>query len=157
MGDEFAGFARVVLMGRLSYGRGSSAGCENDFEGYKGWAFSGVGGAGRSETESEGSLHDLPNSLVAVGAANAVGDVDIAGACGEHDLHGHVVEFENLQLAAFAELGYVLHRLTSRNSLICHSSMHALSLAHVMDEKSGRVCGTVSGEGCGRVRGLEES
>ena len=60
-----------------------------------GWAFSAAGGAGRSETESEGSLHDLPNSLLAVGAANAMGDVDIAGACGEHDLDGHVAEFEN--------------------------------------------------------------
>ena len=57
----------------MSFGRGSSAGCEDDFEGEKGWAFSGTSGAGRSETESEGSLHDLPNSLVAVGTANAMG------------------------------------------------------------------------------------
>ena len=64
-----------VPQGRLSFG------CEDGFEG-KGWAFSGAGGAERSETESEGSLHDLPNSLVGVGAANAVRDVDIAGACG---------------------------------------------------------------------------
>ena len=71
-----------VPQGCLPFGRGSSAGCEDDFEGYKGWAFSGTSGAGRSETESEGSLHDLPNSLVAVGTANAIGDVDIAGACG---------------------------------------------------------------------------
>ena len=88
-------------------------------------AFSGAGGAGRSETESEGSLHDLPNSLVAVGAANALGDVDIAGACGEHDLDGHVVEFGNLQLAAFAEFGY-LHCLDSTNSFICHPCMRLL-------------------------------
>ena len=62
-----------VPQGRLSSGRGSSAGCEDDFEGYKGWAFSGASGAGRSETESESFLLDLPNSLVAVGAANAMG------------------------------------------------------------------------------------
>ena len=74
-------------------------------EGHKGWAFSGAGGAGRSETEFEGSLQDLPNSLVAGGAANALGDVVIAGACGEHNFDGHVVEFLNLQLAASAELG----------------------------------------------------
>ena len=120
-----------VPQGRLTFGRGSSAGCEDDFEGHNGWAFSGASGAGRSETESEGSLHGLPNSLVAVGAGNVVGDADIAG--------------ENLQLAAFAEFGY-LHRLNSRNSLICHPSMHAPSLARVIDGTSGRVCGTVSGE-----------
>ena len=139
-----------VPQGRLSFGRGSSAGCEDDFEGYKGRAFSGTSGAGRSETESEGSWHDLPNSLVAEGAANAMEDVDIAGAFGEHDLDGHAVDFENLQPAAFAEFGY-LHRLNSRNSLICHPSMHAPSLARVVDGTSGRVCGTVSGEGFGSV------
>ena len=52
-----------VPQGCLSFGHGSSAGCEDDFEGHKGWAFSGTSGAGRSETEFEGSLHDLPNSL----------------------------------------------------------------------------------------------
>ena len=117
------------------------------FEGYKGgWGFSGASGAGRSEIESEGSLLDLPNSLVAVGTANALGDVDIAGACGKHDLDGHVVEFELLQPAAFAEFGYV-HRLNSGNSLICLPSMNAPSLARVIDGKSGRVCGMDSGEG----------
>ena len=105
---------------------GSSAGCEDDFEGHKELAFSGTSGAGRSETESEGSLHDLPNSLVAVGPANALGDMGIAGACGEHDFDGHVVEFENLQLAALAELGY-LHCLNSKNSFTGHPTMHAPS------------------------------
>ena len=42
---------------------------------------------------------------VAVGTENVLGDVDIAGACGEHNLDDHVVEFENLQLVAFADLG----------------------------------------------------
>ena len=79
-----------------------------------------------------------------------MGDVDIAGVCVEHDIDGHVVEFENLQPAAFAELGY-LHCLNSRNSLICHPSMHAPSLARVIDGTSGRVCETVSGEGVGSV------
>ena len=68
-------------------------------------------------------MHDLPNSLVAVGPAIALGDMGVASACGEYDFDGHVVEFENLQLAALAELGY-LHCLSSKNSFICHSSMH---------------------------------
>ena len=46
-----------VPQGRLPIGRGSSAGCEDDFECYKGWSLSGTSGAGRRETESEGSLH----------------------------------------------------------------------------------------------------
>ena len=96
--------------------------------GHKGRAFSSARGAGRSKTEFEGSLHDLPNSLVAVGLANALGDMGIAGACGEHDLDGHVVEFGNLQLAASPESGYVLHRLNSRNSLIL-SSIHACAFS----------------------------
>ena len=125
-----------VPQGCLPFGRGSSAGCVDDFEGYKGCAFSGTSGAGRSEIESEGSLHDLPNSLVAVGSANAVGDMDIDGACGEHDLDGHVVEFENLQPAVFAEYGY-LHCLHSMNSFICHPSMRAPSLTRVIDGTSG--------------------
>ena len=63
-----------------------------------------------------------------------------------------------LQLVAFAELVYVLHRLNSRNSLIRHPSMHAPSLARVVDEKSGRFCGAVSGEGSGReLRGEDTS
>ena len=136
-----------VPQGRLSFGRGSSAGCEDDFEGYKGWAFSGAGGAGRSETESEGSLDDLPNSMVAVGAA--MEDVDIAGACGEHDLGGHVVEFENLQPAALLNLGICI--VLIQGIRICHPSMHAPSLARVIDGTSGRVCGTGSGEGIGSV------
>ena len=96
------------------------------FEGHKGWAFSGA----VSDTESEGSLHDLPNSLVVGSAANALGDVVIAGACREHNFDDHVVEFGNLQLAASAESGYVLHRLNSRNSLICHPCM--CLLLHVL-------------------------
>ena len=142
-GDEFAGSAGSS--GCLSFGHGSSA-------------------------ESEGSLHYLPNSLVAVGPANALGDMGIAGACGQYDFDGHVVEFENLQLAALAELGY-LHCLNSKNSFICHSSMHAPSLARVFDGAAGGVCETVSGEGmvlmhdvirpipaCGnsRIQGLPE-
>ena len=51
-------------------------------EGHESVTFSGGGSAGRSETELEGSLHDLLNSLVAGGAANALGDVGVAGACG---------------------------------------------------------------------------
>ena len=111
-----------VPQGCLSFGHGSSIGCEDDFEGHKGPAFSGTSGAGRSETESEGSLHDLPNSLVSVGPANALGVMGIAGACGEHDFDGHLVEFENFQLAPFAEFRY-LHCLNSENSSFCHPCM----------------------------------
>ena len=86
--------------------------------------------------------------FVAVGPASALGDMGIAGACGEHDFDGRVVEFENLQLAALAEFGY-LHCLNSENSSVCHSSMHAPSLAHVIDGAGGGVCELVSGVGVG--------
>ena len=84
-------------------------------------------------------MHDLPNSLVAVGPANALGDMGIAGACGEHDFDGHVVEFENLQLAALAEFGY-LHCINSTFSSVCQTSMHAPSLARVIDGAGGGEC-----------------
>ena len=103
-----------VLWCCLSFGRGPSAGC-------------GTSGAGRSEFESEGSLHDLPNSLVAVGTANSMVDVDIAVACGEHNLDDHVVEFENLQLAAFAEFGYVTS--SKFKEFIHWSSIHACAFS----------------------------
>ena len=61
-----------------------------------------------------------------------------------------MVEFENLQLAALAEFGH-LHCLNSRNSLICHSSMHAPSLARVIDGAGGGVCDLVSGVGVGSL------
>ena len=57
-----------------------------------------------------------------------------------------MAEFGNLQLAASAVSVYVLHLLNLRNSLICHPSMHAPSLARVTDGKSGMSV----------VRGLEE-
>ena len=59
--------------------------------------------------------------------ANAVEDVVIAGACGEHNLDDHVVAFRNLQLAASAELGCALNCLNSLNSLFCHPYACAFS------------------------------
>ena len=74
----------------------------------------------------------------------------------ENNFDDHVVEFKNLLLAASAESGYVLHLLNSRNSLICHPSMYAPSLARVIDWKSGGVSGMVCGEGVGRgLRGRD--
>ena len=45
--------------------------------------------------------------------------------------------------------GIALNCLNSLNSLICHPSMHAPSLARVFDGKNGGVSGMVSGEGVG--------
>ena len=133
-----------VPHGCLPFGSGSYAGCEDDFEGHESGAFSGAGSAGRLETEFEGSLHDLPNSLVVVGPANALRHMGIAGACAEDNFDDHVVEFRNLLLAASAESGFVLHRLNSRNSFI------GPSLARVFDGESGRVSRMFCRQGGGR-------
>ena len=67
-------------------------------------------------------------------------DVAFAAArCGENNCNGHLLEFKNSLLAA--ELGYSLHRLNSFNSLICHPSMHAPSLASGMFVESVGVGG----------------
>ena len=87
---------------------------------------------------------------MAVGPANALGDMGIAGACGEHDFDGHVVEFENLQLAALAEFGYLLC-INSKNSSVCHSSMHAPSLARGIDGAGGGECELAGGVGVGSL------
>ena len=69
----------------------------------------------------------------------------------EHDLDGHVVDFENLQLAAFAEFGYVLHRpIQGIRSFVIHPCTRRLLRVLVM----GRVVGFVERS---VVRGLEES
>ena len=76
-GYDFAGSSRLLVVWAWC-----SAGCKDDFEGHESGTFSGAGSAGRRETEFEGSLHDFPNSLVAVGTANAMEDVGGAGARG---------------------------------------------------------------------------
>ena len=58
--------------------------------------------------------------------------------------NGHLLEFKNSLLAA--ESGYSLHCLNSLNSLICHPSMHAPSLA------SGLFVGNDGVVGVGRLR-----
>ena len=142
-----------VLPGRLSFGRGCSAGCGDNLEGHESGAFSGAGSAGRGEDTFDDFAHAFENSLVAGDAANALGDVDVAVAAarrGENNCVDHLLEFKNSLLAASAESVYALNCLNSLNSLICHPSMHSPSLARVFDVKNGGVSGMVSGEGVGR-------
>ena len=110
--------------------------------GHESGAFSCAVALDRRETEFECSLHDLANSLVAVGTANAVEDVGGAGACGEDIFDHNVVEFRNLLLAASAESGFVLHRF---DSLVIHPCMRLLLQVCLM----GSVVGSV---GCFVVR-----
>ena len=79
--------------------------------------------------------------------------------------NGHLLEFENSLLAA--ESGYSLHCLNSLNSLICHPSMHAPSLASGLFVESdglvgvGGLCGSHSGDarwsGTARMDGLQHA
>ena len=108
------------------------------------------------------------NSVVARVAACLVRELDVASAaarCGDNFRNGHLLEFENSLLAA--ESGYSLHCLNSLNSLICHSSMHALSRASGLFVESdgvvgvGGLCGSHSGDarwsGTARVDGLQHA
>ena len=91
---------------------------------------------------------------MAADAANALGDVDVAVAAarrGENNCDDHLLELKNSLLAASAESEYALNCLNSLNSLMCHPSMHAPSLARVVDVKHGGFSGMVCGEGVGRV------
>ena len=85
----------------MSSGHGSSAGCEDDFEGSQGSGFFWV-------------LLVLDAARLSLRVLCMICRIrwwqwvqpTLLGWCGEHDFDGHVVEFENLQLAALAEFGY---------------------------------------------------
>ena len=119
-----------LSQGALSYGRGCSAGCEDNFDCHEVQASAVAGRAGWCEDTFDDCVHASENSVVA-GVAASTGrelDVAVAGArCGENNCNGHLLEFRNSLLAA--ESGYSLHRLHFLNSLICHPTMHAPSLA----------------------------
>ena len=111
------------------YGRGCSAGCEDNFDCHEVKASAVPGRAGWCEDTFDDSVHASKNSVVARVAACSGRELDVAFAaarCGENNCNGHLLEFKNSVLAA--ESGYSLHRLNSLNSLICHPSMHAPSL-----------------------------
>ena len=112
------------------YGRGCSAGCEDNFDCHEVTASALSGYAGRCEDTFDDSVQTSENSVVARVAACSVRELDVTSAtarCGENNRNGHLLEFKNSLLAA--ESGYSLHCLNSLNSLICHPSMHAPSLA----------------------------
>ena len=89
-----------------------------------------AGRAGWCEDTFDDSVHAFEKSVVAGVTASSRRELDVAVAaarCGENNCNGHLLEFKNLLLAA--ESGYSLHYLNSPNSLFCHPSMHAPSLA----------------------------
>ena len=109
---------------------------------------------GRGETVLDGFVHDLPNSLVDGATGSVLGDMDIVGAAaqrGETALGGYSMEFEKSVYTRPAESSCMKRfvGVNSFNSLICHPSMHAPSLARVFDGKSGGVSGMVCCEGVG--------
>ena len=113
-----------------SYGRGCSAGCKDTFDSHEVQASAVAGRAGWGEDTFDDSVHASENSVVAGVAASSTLELDVAvtaARCGENNCNGHLLEFKNSLLAA--ESGYSLHRLNSLNSLTCHPSMHAPSLA----------------------------
>ena len=140
------------------YWRGCSAGCEDNFDGHEVKASALPGHAGWCEDTFDDSVHASENSVVARVAACSGRELDVAFAaarCGENNCNGHLLEFKNSLLAA--ESGYSLHRLNSLNSLICHPSMHAPSLASEMCVESVGVVGARrfchGGDGVSRLLG----
>ena len=146
------------------YGRGCSAGCEDNFDCHEVTASALSGYAGRCEDTFDDSVQTSENSVVARVAACSVRELDVTSAarCGENNRNGHLLEFKNSLLAA--DSGYSLHCLSSLNSLICHPSMHAPSLASGLFVGNdgvvcvGGLCGSHSGDarwlGTARVDGL---
>ena len=111
-------------------GRGCSAGCEDNFDCHEVTASALLGHAGRYGDSFDGSVHDPENSVVLKVAAISGRELDVTSAaarCGENNCHGYLPDFKNSIVAA--ESGSSLHCLNSLNSLICHPSMHAPSLA----------------------------
>ena len=65
-----------VPQGCLSFGRGSSAGYENDFEGDEYVASAGTGFSGWCEDNFDGPVHDFEISLLDGVAGSVLGDAD---------------------------------------------------------------------------------
>ena len=131
-----------LSQGALSYGRGCSAGRDDNFDSHEVQASAVAGRAGWCEDTFNDSVHASDHSVVAGVAASSTRELDVAVAaarCVEKNCNGHLLEFKNSLLAA--ESGCSLHRLNSLNSLICHPSMHAPSLASKMCVESGGVVG----------------
>ena len=157
-----------LSQGALLYGRGCSAGCEDNFDGHEVTASALSGHAGWCEDTFDDSVQTSENSVVARVAACSGRELDATSAaarCGENYCNGHLLEFRNSLLAA--ESGYSLHCLNSLNSLICHPSMQAPSLASgLFVENDGvvgveRFRGSHSGDarwsGTARVGGLQHA
>ena len=149
-----------IPQGRWSPGRCWLTACEDTLEGDECVAPAGTGASGWDENNFDRSVHDLQNSLVAGVAGNVLGDAGSVAASarrGENDVGGHSLEFENSVYVRLAE-PVCMSSLDGNllNSVTCHPSMHAPSLARVIDGKSGGFGGMVSGEGSGRgLRGGE--
>ena len=135
------------------YGRGCSAGCEDNFDCHEVTASAFSGYAGRCEDTFDDSVQASENSVVARVAACSGRELDVTSAaarCGENNCNGHLLEFKNSLLAA--ESGYSLHCLHSLNSFICHPSMHAPSLASELFDGNDVVVGVGRfREGCSWV------
>ena len=117
-------------------------------------ASAGAGILGWSENNFDGPVHDLQNSLVVGVAGNVLGNAGIVAASarrGENDVGGHPLEFENSVCVRLAE-PVCMNSFggNSLNSVTCHPSMLAPSLARVIDGKSDGLVGWSV------VRGLEE-
>ena len=130
--------------GALFYGRGCSAGCEDNFDFHEVTAPALSGYAGQCENTFDGSVLSSENALVARAAAFPVRKLDAsspAARCGEDSFNGPLLDFENSLLGS--ESGYSMHCLNSPNSLIRHPSMHAPSLARELIVGRGGVVGAV--------------
>ena len=115
--------------GALLYGRGCSAGCEDNFDCHEVTSSALSGHAGWCEDTFDDSVHASENSVVARVAACSGRELDVTSAaarCGENNCNGHLLKFKNSLLAA--ESGYSLHCLNSLNSLIL-SSIHACAFS----------------------------
>ena len=149
-----------VPQGRWSPGRCWRSACEDTFEGDEYVASAGPGVSGWGENNFDGLVHDLPNSLVDGATGNVLGDMDIVGAAarrGENDVRGDSSQFENSVHVRLAEPGCMnSFDGNSLNSLTCHPSMRAPSLARVFDGESGRVSRMFCRQGVGRgLRGRD--
>ena len=138
---------------------------EDNFDCHEVTASALLGHAGRYGDSVDGSVHDPENSVVLKVAACSGRELDVTSAaarCGENNCHGYLLDFKNSIVAT--ESGSSLHCVNSLNSLICHPSMHAPSLASELFVGNdgvlgmGKFCGGDSGFarwlGTARVDGL---
>ena len=123
------------------YGRGCSAGCEDNFDCHEVTASALSGHAGWCEDTFDDSVHASENSVVARVAACSGRKLDFAFAaarCGENNCIGHLLEFRNSALGCLNSLNESMHGPSLASGLFVENGVVGMGRFHEGDSGVAR-------------------